>query len=68
MNNFILPTGRTVSKEATHCVAVKCNGRWSTKFYKSYRGASNELTYLRKCSTTTRAYYGIESYQLITPN
>ena len=62
---FTLPTGRVVEKEATHCVATKCNGRWSTKFYKSSKGAQNELQYLRGCSNTTRAYYGIESYELI---
>ncbi len=62
---FTLPTGRTVEKNATHCVATKCNGRWSTKFYKSHKGADNELQYLRKCSNSTRAYYGIEEYKLI---
>ena len=62
---FNLPTGRIVDKDATHCVAVKCNGRWSTKFYKSRKGAQNELTYLRKSSGDTKAYYGIEDYQLI---
>ena len=54
-----------VVKEATYCVATKCNGRWSTKYYKSRKGAQNEITYLRKCSGSTRAYYGIEDYKLI---
>jgi hypothetical protein len=62
---FTLPSGRIVDKEATHCVATKCNGRWSTKFYKSNKGAMNEITYLRKCSGSTRSYYGIEDYKLI---
>ena len=62
---FTLPTGRIVIKEATHCVATKCNGRWSTKFYKTRKGAQNDITYLRTCSDTTRAYYGIEDYHLI---
>ena len=63
--NFTLPTGRQVIKDATYCVAVKCNGRWSTKFYKSFKGADNEIKYLRKSSKDTRAYYGIEEYKLI---
>jgi hypothetical protein len=61
-----LPTGRIVNKSGkTHCVATQCNGRWSTKYYKTMKGAQNDITYLRKCSDTTRAYYGIEVYHLI---
>lgn len=63
--NFTLPTGRQVTKDAAYCVAVKCNGRWSTKFYKSFRSADNEIKYLRKSSKDTHAYYGIEEYKLI---
>ena len=62
---FTLPTGRTVDKDATYCVAVKCNGRWSTKYYKSRKGADNEISYLRNSSKGTHAYYGIESYKMI---
>lgn len=62
---FNLPTGRQVTKDATYCVAVKCNGRWSAKFYKSFKGADNEIKYLRKSSKDTHAYYGIEEYKLI---
>ena len=62
---FTLPTGRIVIKEATHCVATKCNGRWSTKYYKTMKGAQNDITDLRKGSDTTRAYDGIEVYHLI---
>lgn len=62
---FSLPTGRIVEKNATHAVAVKCNGRWSVKYYKSSKGADNEIAYLRNSSKNTKSYYGIESYQLI---
>jgi len=67
MNTFILPTGRTVSKDALFCVATKCNGRWSTKFFKSRKGADNELRFLLNAGKNVVAYYGIEDYRLIKP-
>ena len=67
MNNFTLATGRRVTKPATHCVAIKCRGRWNHKFFKSYKGANNELKFLRTCSEDTKAYYGIEEFKLIKP-
>ena len=66
MKTFTLPTGRQVCKDATYCVAVKCNGRWKTKWFKSYKSATNEMTFLRKSSADTKAYYGIEEFKLLT--
>jgi hypothetical protein len=68
MSTFTLATGRKVEKTATHCVAIKTRGRWCHKWFKSRRGADNELSFLRNCSEDTRAYYGIESYRLIRPD
>jgi len=68
MATFTLPTGRTVDKEAQYCVAVKCNGRWSHQFFKSFKGADNEIKFLRKSSADTKAYYGLEEFKLIKPN
>lgn len=67
MNTFTLPTGRKVNKDAAFGVAVKCNGRWSHKFFKSRKGADNELSFLRNSSSSTHAYYGIEEYKLLKP-
>jgi len=67
MNTFTLATGRKVEKEATHCVAVKCNGRWNHQFFKSFKGANNELRRLRSYREDTIAYYGIKSFKLIKP-
>lgn len=66
MATFTLATGRIVEKNATHCVAIKTR-RWNHKFFKSYRGAENELKFLRSCSANTKAYYGIQEYKLIKP-
>lgn len=68
MNTFTLASGRKVVKDATHGVAVKSNGRWSHRWYRSRRGAENELKSLRGMSETTRIYYGIESYRMIVPD
>lgn len=68
MNTFTLATGRQVVKDATYCVAVKTTGRWNHKFFKSYKGADNELKFLRRCSADTKAYYDIQEYKLIKPN
>lgn len=65
MATFALPTGRTVDKDAAYCVAVRCNGRWNHKFFKSFKAADNEIKFLRRSSADTKAYYGIEEYKLI---
>jgi len=65
MASFTLPTGRIVAKNATYCVAVRCSGRWSHRYFKTEKGARNELSFLRNCSNDTKAYYNIESFQLI---
>lgn len=67
MNTFTLATGRKVEKNATHCVAVKARGRWNHQWFKSYRGAENELKRLRSYSKDTIAYYDIQEYKLIKP-
>lgn len=67
MATFTLATGRIVEKNATHCVAIKTRGRWNHQFFKSYRGAENELKFLRSCSANTKAYYDIQEYKLIKP-
>lgn len=67
MANFTLATGRIVDKDATHCVAIKTRGRWCHKWFKSYKGADNELKFLRSCSADTKAYYDIQAYKLIKP-
>lgn len=68
MNTFTLATGRKIEKDATHAVAVRCNGRWSHRWFKSHRGAQNEFRSVRGMSETTRIYYGLESYRMILPD
>ena len=68
MNSFTIATGRKVSKNATHCVAVKSRGRWNHQWFKSLRGARNELKRLRSYSADTIAYYDIQEYKIILPN
>jgi hypothetical protein len=53
MNTFTLATGRQVEKNATHCVAVKTRGRWNHQWFKSDRGAQNEIKRLRSYSADT---------------
>jgi hypothetical protein len=69
MATFVLPTGKTVEKDAKYCVATKTNGRWHHKFFKSYKGADNEYSstkaYLRNPNMV--AYYGLEDCKLIKP-
>lgn len=65
MFSFTLPTGRTTEKTKEYCVAVKCNGRWSTKFYGTYKGANNEILNLRAASRSTICYYGLEDFRMI---
>ena len=60
MASFTLPTGATVEKAADYCVALKANGRWKHQFFKSYKGAQNEINFWRSASADTRAYHGIE--------
>lgn len=67
MNTFTLATGRKVEKNATHCVAVKTRGRWNHQFFKSDRGAQNEIKRLRSYSADTIAYYDIQEFKLIKP-
>lgn len=67
-NTFVLPTGRTVEKNATHCVAVKCGSRWNHQWFKSAKGADNEMRRLRSYSAETNAYYNIQSFKLILPS
>jgi hypothetical protein len=62
---FNLPTGRQVIKDAAYCVAVKTRNRWNHQFFKSYKGASNEIKRLRSYSADTVAYYDIQEYKLI---
>ena len=68
MNTFTLATGRIVTKDATHCVAIQARGRWNHKFYKSFKGADNELKFLRRMHDDTRAYYDVTNFKLIKPN
>ena len=67
MNTFTLPTGRTVSKNASFCVAVKSRNRWSHEYFKTYKGAQNEYRRLRSYSEDTLAYYNITDFKLIKP-
>jgi hypothetical protein len=67
MNIFTLGSGRQAEKDASFCVAVKCNSRWNHQFFKSRKGAENEMKRLRSYSPDTIAYYGIESFKLIKP-
>jgi hypothetical protein len=67
MKTFTLASGRQIEKDASFCVAVKCNGRWNHQWFKSRHGADNEIRRLRGYSADTVAYYGIESYRLIKP-
>jgi len=48
-------------------VAVKARGRWNHKFYKSFKGADNELKFLRRMHDDTRAYYDVQDFKLIKP-
>lgn len=67
MYSFTLPTGKTVEKEATYCVATKTRGRWHHRFFKSYKGANNEhrmqCAHLRNPDMV--AAYGLEATRLI---
>jgi hypothetical protein len=68
MKTFTLASGRQIEKDASFCVAVKCNGRWNHKWFKSRHGADNEMKFLRSASKSTNAYYGIEDFKLIKPD
>lgn len=63
---FTLVSGRVVDKPGmAYCAAVKCNGRWSHKYYKTRKGALNELSWARNTSASFKDYYGIEDSKLI---
>ena len=70
MFTFTLKSGRKVNKNAGFCIATKTNGRWHHRYFKSYRGAQNELRntqrYLRDADMV--AYYGLEAVTLIKPD
>jgi hypothetical protein len=68
MAKFTLLTGRTVDKSADYCVAIKANGRWKHQFFKTYKGAQNELRFWRSASQATRDYYDVTEFQLIKPD
>jgi hypothetical protein len=68
MATFTLQTGRTVDKSADYCVAIKANGRWKHQFFKTYKGAQNELRFWRNSSQATRDYYDVTEVQLIKPD
>jgi hypothetical protein len=67
MYSFTLPTGKTVKKEATYCVATKTRGRWHHRFFKSHKGADNEYKMQRAHlrSPDVVAAYGLEESKLI---
>ena len=68
MAQFTLQTGRKVDKSADYCVAIKANGRWKHQFFKTYKGAQNELRFWRSASQATRDYYDVTEFQLIKPD
>ena len=67
MATFTLPTGRQTEKDAAYCIATRSRGRWSTKYFKSLKGAENEFratnSYLRNPDMV--ACYGLEDVMLI---
>lgn len=67
MATFTLPTGRQTEKDAAYCVATKSRGRWSTRYFKTFKGANNEYkstsSYLRNPNMV--AYYGLEDVKMI---
>ena len=70
MITFTLKSGRKVTKNASFCVATKTRGRWHHSYFKSWRGAQNELrsaqSHLRNPDMV--AYYGLEAVTLIKPD
>lgn len=69
MATFTLPTGRQVEKDAAYCVATKARGRWSTRFFKSFKGADNEFRSVRAHLRNPGmvAYYDLQEVKLIKP-
>lgn len=73
---FNLPNGKTVARNATHCVAIlRGNGRWTHRWFKSRRGAENEFLFWRNSSLTAKGsgqhvwdYYDIVSVRLVKGN
>ena len=70
MNSFTLHSGRKVNKSASFCVATKTRGRWHHRFFKTYRGAQNELSQTKRFlqDLDMVAYYGLEAVTLIKPD
>ena len=70
MHSFTLKSGRKVNKNANFCVATKTRGRWHHRYFKSYRGAQNELSQTKRFLTNPDmvAYYGLEAVTLIKPD
>ena len=70
MNSFTLKSGRKVNKNASFCVATKTRGRWHHRFFKTYKGAQNELSSTRRYLNSPGMvdYYGLETVMLIKPD
>ena len=69
MKTFNLPNNKTVSRDASHCVALlRGNGRWTHRWFKSLRGAENEYRFWRNCGQHVRDYNDIENVKLIKGN
>ncbi|NBS69320.1 hypothetical protein EBT31_10470 [bacterium] len=68
MKMFLLPNGKTVERDATHCVAILRGNRWTHKWFKSLRGADNEIKFWQRASASTKAYYNVDKFQLVKGN
>jgi hypothetical protein len=68
MSTFLLPNGKAVTRKAAYCVAICANGRWSHKWFKTLQGANNEIRFWRRASADTKAFYGIDKFQLVRGN
>jgi len=69
MKTFNLPNGKTMTRDATHCVALlRGNGRWTHRWFKSLRGAENEYRFWRDCGQHVRDYNDIDNVKLIKGN
>ena len=67
MKLFLLPNGKSVSRNASYCVAIlRGNGRWTHKWFKSLHGADNEVKFWRNASADTKAYYDISKVIRVT--
>jgi hypothetical protein len=68
MSTFLLPNGKAVTRNASYCVAIFANGRWTHKWFKTLHGANNEIKFWRGASADTKAYYGIDNFHLVRGN